>query len=298
MTLHQLNVFATVAKLRNFTLAADNLRVSQPSVSLLVKSLERELEVKLFEKLGNKVRLTVAGERLLQDTEEILARVEGIRERIDEIKGLKKGKISVGGSSSAATSFLPATVDKFKKQYPGVEVILKIERSTSLEKRLLEGELDLAVMGLAPRSPLLVYEIYREEDVVAIAPPSHPLTKKRSVSLELIAKERLITHDKGTLTRDLVEQRFAQLRLPFAPMLELNPQIGARDAIRSAVASGLGIGFLSQCHVVADVKAGRLKVLNVPHLKLKRPMYIAVHKNRQGSSFVQAFIALLKNYRG
>lgn len=297
MTLDQLEVFAKVAKLKSFSLAGEKLRVRQPSSSIVIRALERELEAKLFERVGNKVHLTNAGEELLHEAEEILHKVERIKERMEELTGLKKGKLSVGGSSTAAASFLPVAIERFKKEHPGIQVILKIERSNSLEKKLIEGDLHLAVMGQAPCSPVLVGELYREEDIVVIAPYEHPLAKRRIVPLELIAKEPLITHERGTLIRDLVEKRFAEAGLPFMPQMELDPQIGARDAIRSAVAGGVGLGFLTKCHVEADVKGRRVKILRVPEMDLKRTIYIAVHKKLYSSPLVQAFIDFLRHHK-
>lgn len=297
MTLHQLEVFAKVAKLRSFTQAGESLRIRQPSVTLLIKGLERELEVKLFEKLGNKVHLTGAGERLLQDAEEILAKVEGIKEGMDELKGLKKGRLTVGGSFTAAASFLTIAVQRFKKGYPGVDVTLKIQRSKTLERNLLDGELHLAIMGWTPHSPLLATEPYREEEIVVIARPDHPLTKKRSVPLELIAKEAFITNEKGTPIREMAERTFAERGLPFSVALEVDVQFGSRDAIKTAVASGLGIGLSFMCHVTWNVKAGHLKVLKVPELRLNRTLYIVIHKKWQGSPLVQAFIDFLRQYK-
>ena len=236
----------------------------------------------------------MAGERLLQDAEEIIAKVDGIKERMDEIKGLKKGKIRVGGSPIAAASFLPLTVQTFKKENPGVEVVLKIQRTDDLEKGLLEGQLDLALISWAPRSPTLLSE-HREEEIVVIAPPDHPLTRKRSVSLELLSKEALIALERGIPTREMVEQRFVQKAIPFAPSIEIGAEFGVRDTIRNAVASGLGIGFIAKCHVIGDIKAGRLKVLKMPELNLKRTIYIVMHKNRQTSTLVQRFRDFLKH---
>jgi DNA-binding transcriptional LysR family regulator len=294
MTLHQLKVFATVAKLGNFTQAAEELHIRQPSISLLIKGLEHELEIKLFEKLGNKVRLTVAGERLLQSAEDVSAKLEGLKEEMDEIKGLKRGEIKVGGTTTAAVSFLPTAIQKFKKQCPDVAVSLKIQRSKVLEKDLLDGELDLAILGRAPHSPLLVSQPYHEEEIVVIVPPKHPLAKKHSAPFELIAREPFITNEKGTPVRDMVERAFAERGLPFRVFLEVNVQSGGRDAIKSAVASGLGISVIFKCHVITDLKAGRLKVLKVPELDLKRILYIAVHRNKQNALPVQVFIRFLK----
>ena len=296
MTLHQLKVFLTVAKLKSYTLAAEKLRVRQPSVTLLVQGLERELKIKLFERLGNKIHLTRAGEELLLVADEIVGKAAGLKERVDEIKGLKKGKIAVGGSGIATATFLPLAVQSFKKEHAGIEVVLRIQRSDELERQLLSGELDLAILGRAPSSPLLLAEPYRDEEVSVIAPPDHPLAQMRLVSLALIAKEPLITYEKGTHIRDMVEARFSEAGIPFVPRLEVDHQLGARDAVKGTVAGGLGIGFLTKSHVVFDVKAGRLKMLKVPELNLKRTMYIAVHKNRKAVSLVQTLIDFLRRY--
>jgi DNA-binding transcriptional LysR family regulator len=237
----------------------------------------------------------VAGERVFQSAQEALSKVEGIKEEVEEVQGQRKGRIRVGGSSIAAATFLPEAVQTFKNKHPGVDVILKIQGSESLEKGLLEGDLDLAILGWAPRSPLIAFEPYREEQVVVIAPPNHPLTKKRSVSLELLAREPLITYGKGSLLRAMVEQSFLQNGLPFLPRLEFDVNFGCRDAIKRAVAKGLGVGFHSRCHILSDVEAGRLKLLNVPQLQLKRTTYVAFHKRRHPSSFAQAFAAVLRD---
>ena len=300
MTLHQLKVFLTVAKIKSFTQAAERLGVRQPSVSLVIKDLEDDLEVRLFEKLGHKINLTAAGELLLQDAADILAKADGLKERMDELKGLKKGKIAVGAAPSAAASFFPFVADAFKKQFSWVETTWRIDTSSGLEKNLLDGELDVAILGRAPKSPLIIGEVCHQEEIVAIAPPNHPLAKKGSVPLMRIAGEPIITDEQGggSMVRELLDERFARLGIPFTPHMELSPRIGGRDAVRSAVAGGLGIGFITKCHVIADVAAGRLKIIKVPDLKLKRSNYIAVHKSRHNSPLIQAFVKILKRIKG
>jgi DNA-binding transcriptional LysR family regulator len=297
MTLHQLKVFTTVAKIKSFTRAGERLGVRQPSVSLVIKDLEQGLQVRLFEKLGHKINLTAAGELLLQDAEDILAKAEGLKERIAELKGLKKGRIAVGASPGPAASFFPFVAERFKREFAWVETTLRIDISLSLEKSLLDGELDLAIVGRLPKSPLIISELFNQEDIVAIASPKHPLANQGSLPLMRIAREAIITEEKGgSLERDLLEERFAKLGIPFTPHMELSPRIGSRDAIRNAAAGGLGIAFITKCHVQSDVEAGRLKILKVPDLKLKRNNYIAVHKSRQKSPLVQAFIKVLKSH--
>lgn len=297
MTLRQLRIFATVAKLGSFTQAAESLRVRQPSVTLLIQGLEREFGVKLFEKLGNRIRLTGAGEKLLQSAEDVLGELESLKNQMDEIKGLERGRIRIGGSALAAASFLPVAIQKFKKEHPGIEVILKIQRTDDLEEGLLDGELDIAIVSWVLRSTLLVGEPYREEEIVAIAPPKHPLARKRSVSLETLAREPLIAPGKGIRARELLEQKFAQEGIPFVPGIEIAAPFAVRDTIRNAVASGLGIGFVAKCHVLGDIKAGRVRLLKVPKPGWMRILYIAMHKNRQNSSLVRAFRDFLKHDR-
>jgi len=297
MTLYQLKVFATVARLKNFSRAAEILHVRQPSVSLSIQGFQRELGAKLFDRLGKNMHLTRAGEEVFSRAEEILARADEIKEAIDEIKKLKKGSLSVGGSATAGATFLPGAVQAFKQVHPGVEVTLTIQRSGSLEKNLLEGSLDVAILGIPPHADAIAVEPYRHDEIVVVASPNHPLTKKRSVSLEHLAGEPLIMHEKGTFIRDRVEERFADKGLPFTVALEVNANFGARETIKKAVASGLGLGFLSKAFVASEIQTEQLRPLKVPEIEFKRMIYIAVHKNRKNSPFVHPFINFLRHYK-
>jgi len=297
MTLHQLEVFALVAKLGSFTKAAKELHIGQPSVSSLMVELQKELGIKLFEKLGIKTHLTEAGKRFLQKSQSILGMVKETKEEIDELKGFHKGKISIGGCGLATDSGLPSVVHTFKKTYPGVEIGLTVEESSRLEKSLLEGDLDLAVLSWASRSNLLISELWREEELIVIVSPEHPLAKKRAVSLGLLIKEPLIANLGSRFGWKLLEEKFAERGIAFQPTIEVKTQSRQRDAIKNAVLSNLGIGFLAKSHIVGDLKSGKLKTLRVPELKLKRPLYITVHKNRKDLPLTQAFTKALRNLK-
>jgi len=296
MTLHQLRVFLKVAELGSFTEAGRAIHTVQPSVSNLVKELSRELGAKLFERVSNKPHLTSAGEELRRRAQEIAAKVDQIKPAIEEITGAKRGRISVGGAALPAASFLPVAIQNFKKQHPGVDVTLTIEKSDTLEKKLLDGELDLAIIGRAHGSPRLYSEPYREEEVVVIASPKHPLTKRRSVTLEEAAKEPWISYVKGTV-RDMLEKIFADRGLQFKPMLEVDIELGGRDTIKCTVMNGICIGYLHKYHVLQDVKDGRLKILRIPDLNLKRTLHIVIRKTRANDSLVQAFVKFLRHYK-
>ena len=297
MTLHQLKVFTLAAKLGSFTEAGVTFNLRQPSVTALVQGLERDLKVKLFDRMGNKIRLTGAGERLLHLAKEMLAKADQITEEMDEIRGLEIGKLSVGASFTPGASFVPLAIQTFKRQFPGIDLHLKVDRSRTLEKNLLEGTVDLAILSHTPESPLLIGKAHRIEDIVIIAPPNHPLAKKRSVPLELLAKESFIMSKKGSHNRKEIEQAFAEKGLSLKIVLEVDVHYGTRDAAMTSVASGIGLAVNHMCHVIGDVKLGRLAVLNVPELKLKRTMNIVVRKNRESSSLILAFINFLDDYK-
>ncbi|HEY2987629.1 MAG TPA: LysR family transcriptional regulator [Candidatus Binatia bacterium] len=297
MTLWQFKVFLTVAKIGSFTQAGKALNVNQSSVTAVIRSLARELEVKLFEKVGVRAHLTRAGEELVPLARDLLDKAAGIKERMVEVDGLHKGSIAVGGAGVAAATFLLGAIDDFKNKHPGIKVALKIEATPALEKDLLEGQLDLAILGRAPQSPLVAGEFYAEEDVVAIAAPDHPLAKKRFVPLDLLAREQLVIRQEGDSVSEMVKKKFASEGYTIERRLEVVTDFGGRDIVKSAVVKGVGIGFIARCHIVGDAQAGRVKILKLPKLNLKRSMYIATHKKRQTSALVPVFVEFLRDYK-
>ncbi|HEY3305179.1 MAG TPA: substrate-binding domain-containing protein [Candidatus Binatia bacterium] len=232
---------------------------------------------------------------LLRRAQEALAIIEGTKDEIDEIQGLRKEKLNVGGSGLAA-SFLPAAIQTFKRAHPEIEVTLTIDRSRNLENGLLEGDLDIGVLSHV-HSPLLAHTLYGEDDLIVIASPNHPLTKKHSVPLELLAREPSVMFERGGLMYDMIQRRFAESRISFNPTLEVKTRSIARDAIKSAVSNGIGIGFIAKRHVEADIKAGRLKRLKVPEFNLKRQMYVVTHKKRNSGTPVKEFKDFLLQYK-
>ncbi len=294
MTIHQLEVFIAIAEASSFTETAEKLQIPKPSLPLLVQSLEREFKTKLIERLGNKISITAAGKTFMQYAKEMVDMVEALKEEIEENNGLKKGKITVGSTSLALNLFLLDAIQKFKEEHTEVDLILKVQRSASSEQMLLDRELDLAILGRTPSSSFIFAEPYFHDQIVVIAPPNHSMAKGRCVPLEMIAQEPLITLQEGADVRDQVEQVFTERGLPFVPMLEIEADCVGWDAVKNAVARGLGIGFVSKSHIVKDIEAGHLEMLQVSEFPLPRTMYIAFHKNMQCSVFTNAFIQLLK----
>jgi len=162
-----------------------------------------------------------------------------------------------------------------------------------LEKGLLDGSLDVAILSRPPGSPLLDSIRSRDEDVVVIAAPDHPLAKKRSVPLDLLAQESFIV-SKGSRNRRLIEDALAKKGLSLKITLEVDVLSGSRETFMTMAAKGLGLAVNNKSHVASDLKSGRLKMLNIPELNLKRAMHIGFRRNQQASSLIQEFIEVLK----
>ncbi len=231
-------------------------------------------------------------------TEDILARLAGLKEKVDEITGARKGKLIIVGSLLPGYSFLPLAVHKFSRQHPGIDVSLKVEGSSFIEKALLEGEIDIAIVSRVPQSSLLVVRNYRDEEIVVVASSNHPLAKKRSVSLGDLSKESFIMGKRGeSQIRDDVESLFAKKGVSLSVGLEVSSSFGSGNVIRTAVIAGLGLGFIIRESVKWYTKAGQLKILIAPEIKLKRRIVVAVHKNRKKSQLVRAFDEFFKRYK-
>jgi len=227
MTLHQLRVYSVVMKVQGVNAAARRLNLTQPSVSLVLKSLEDSLGVELYKRLRHKhLQPTDAGKVVLQFAEELILRETRLKEEIDEIQGLKKGKLIIGGSGLAGQTFLPQIVARFEKLHPGVEIFLRIEPTDILQEMLADGEVDIAVLALRQDRVThqgIEVEHYCDEEVVVVAPFTHPLTKRRSVSLKLLLEERFILGKKGdSRIREALEKLLNEKGLSCKQSMEIN----------------------------------------------------------------------------
>src|SRR5205085_12148063 len=194
MELHQLRYFMTVVREGTFTRAAERLYIAQPSLSEQIRKLETELGCQLFQRLGRRLALTSAGEALRPHAEKVLFEVEQARTRVQEVRGLRRGRVSIGVLPSPAARLLPRFLAEFRREHPGVEVVLREENaSADFEQLVHEGVLDLAVIRLPKRRPDLdVWFLFREPMVVVV-PPDHGLADRASLALGELADEPFVT---------------------------------------------------------------------------------------------------------
>jgi len=289
MDTRQLAAFCAVVERKSFSQAAERLGVTQPAVSLQVRSLEKRLGRKLLDRSGRRVEPTEAGLALYRGAQRMLA-LEG--QLIDELEagevGDLGGTLEVGASTGPGSTVVPVLLCEFQRENPGVAVSLSISDTQSVVDRVAERELELGVVGAARRHRGVVFEPFFRDEVVLACPPGHRFAG-RSVSLEELREEPLIVMQEGAGVRQVIEDelRRAGTRLrDLAPRLEL----GLQESVKSAVAAGHGVTFISRTAIEADLAAGTLETARVKGLEPSREISLVRSAGRSPTRAAEAFL--------
>ncbi len=295
MTLHQLRIFATVAKHLNITKASAELHITQPSVSQQLKFLEGECRVKLYKKLSRGIELTERGQLFLTDTVPLLLQVERLKEKFkDSHTDGQVGSLTIGGSHSQSVSFLPMLLAVFKETHPHVELTLRTDSSRALEQLVLNSEVEIAVITNPSNSSALNYELCRQESFVAFVSVTHPLAKKQQLTLAELAQAPLVFR-KGKDNHTRVSEVLKEVkRRGFK--LNIVMRCDSTESLKAAVKAGMGLGILYQDHVDQDAMRGELKKINIPELKMKLPSFIVYPKGISLAPNGQDFLTLLREW--
>ncbi len=293
MTLDQLRAFAVVAECGTISRATGVLALTQSAVSRQLQALEGELGTRLFLRDGRTMALTEAGRVFLEHARQVLASVSRAREAVDALKGLERGHLRVGAASTIGTYLLPPALGAFKEAYPGIDLTLEVANKAQVLERLLRGDIELAFAG--PRLPdgELTLEEYRQDELVAVVAPSHPLARSRTVTAGALAEEVFIMRERGSGTREIVEEEFRRAGIRPSHVME----IGTTEAIKQAVAANLGVSIVSRYAVALEVATGRLAFAPVEDLRLTRPLFTLHHRRRPLSRAATAFLELLQRER-
>ncbi|TMD14334.1 MAG: LysR family transcriptional regulator [Chloroflexi bacterium] len=291
VTLRQLRTFKTVADLNSFSLAAQRLKLSQPSVSYQVKELEETLGLPLLDRLGKRVQLTEAGTLLYGYARRMLDVLDEATVAIEEIRGIKRGSLRVGASTTVGIYLLPAALGAFKKLHPGLVISLEIGTRTRVQEQVLRNELDLAVVGPASKDPELAIIPFLSDELVVVAPAGHPLESSRSLGLKELADQPFIMREVASGSRLSFEKaaRKAGARLKVAM------ELGSNGAIKHAVESGLGLAVISRYACALEFSSGRLVELDVRGFPIRRDWHIVHLRRRRLPASVRSFIDFLKD---
>jgi DNA-binding transcriptional LysR family regulator len=241
MEIHQARVFLAVAREGSFSAAARRLYRTQPTVTMAVQKLERELGARLFERVGHGVRLTRAGRLFMESVGPLVEQWDRTSRRLQEsADGVLRGPVRVGAGEAGILYLLPGPIRSFLRRHPRVDVIIRHRPAAETLAMLRQGEIDFALRALPEPPADMTYFPFRTADRLVIAPPSHPIHKGKSLTLEVLSRYPFILPWPGSATRKLIEGLFAERGLP----LQISLEAGGWEAIKRYAGLGLGIGVV------------------------------------------------------
>jgi DNA-binding transcriptional LysR family regulator len=290
MNLNHLAIFHAVAQTGSMTLGAERLDISQPAVSKQVQELESALGVHLFDRIGRRVHLSQAGEILADYARRLFALEHEAAEAMADVLAVKRGKLVMGASTTIGTYLLPGVLAEFWRRHPGVEMLVQIENTEQVHRRLAGHEVDLGLTEGLVEDEDLEAEVFHRDELVMIAAPGHRLAGQPRVPISAVREEPFILREPGSGTRVVEERALARLKLPVRGVMAL----GSTEAIKRVVAEGVGLAIVSRLAVSAECAAGTLAVLPVAGLRIERPLHLVRRKGRRDGPALQAFRGILR----
>jgi len=292
MDTRQLQAFCAVVEKKSFSQAAEQLGVTQPAVSLQIRALEQRLGQSLLDRSGRRVEPTEAGRRLYRSARRMLALEEQLLEEVSAEDGPLAGTFAIGASTGPGAHLVPLLLCEFQREHPDLHVALSIWDTQTVIDRVADRQLELGVVGALRRHRSLEFEPLVRDEIVLAVPPGHDAAGG-TITVDELKEENLIVMQEGAGVRQVVEEelRRAGLRLRgVEPKLEL----GLQESIKSAVAAGYGVAFISRTAIEGELAAGRLAAAQVEGIEPARQIYIVRARGRSATRAAEAFLAFAK----
>lgn len=284
-----LKSFTAAAQCRSFTKAAHSLGITQSAVSQQIATLERDLGIPLFDRVGRRVVLTEQGQRLLDYAHRILALVEEAQREVGGGVTKVQGPLRIASSTIPAESVLPDILAAFREQFPDVFEQITISDSRDALQAVSQGDVEVAFVGEQPHQAGLSVEPIGTDELLLVASPAHSLAKQGSLTVKGLLSESVIVRERGSGSRHCVEQALHAHDV-FPDDLTIVMEANSNEAIRAAVERGAGVAFLSR-HIVSDsLAAGRLQQIRVRGLDTVRTLYLVTATDRAPSLAMRAFL--------
>jgi LysR family transcriptional regulator, low CO2-responsive transcriptional regulator len=288
LTIRQLEVLAMVGREGSVTGAAEVLHLTQPAVSMQLRQLEEQLELTMFETVGRRLQITEPGKELVRLAIELLARLDDLEETARSLRGVGHGRVRLGVVSTAKY-FAPRLLAQFLKMHAGLEFKLTVHNRAEIIDQLQSYAVDLGIMGQPPEDMPLEGTPFAPNPLVALAAPSHPLSLRRGLRPEDLADQPFIVRESGSGTRNAMDRYFADHEVKIRHVMEAD----SNETIKQAVMAGIGLGFLSLHTVRAELAAGRIAVLDVFGLPLRRQWYVVHSRQRRLTPAAEEFLQYL-----
>lgn len=285
-TFRQLQIFESIFRLGSFTRAAEELFLTQPTVSMQIKKLTDAVGMPLFEHVGRRVEPTQAGVELYHAVTQVFEVLSNLEMKVADLQGLKRGRLRIGVITTAKY-LAPEMLGEFSQEYPGIDLALKVTNRERIIERMLANEDDLYIMGQAPSGELEVESYqFAPNPLVVMANRKHPLVGKKNISLKQLSEEPFIIREPGSGIRDVTLKKFEAKKLRPNVRMEL----GSNEAIKHTIVGGLGVSVMSLHTLKLEGKNGPVALLDVEGFPIMRNWYIVHPKGKELSLAAQAFL--------
>jgi LysR family transcriptional regulator, putative pyruvate carboxylase regulator len=288
LTLRQIQIFLAVCRQQSYSKAAEELALTQPAISAQIRQLESVVGESLFDYLGKRLYLTPAGAALQRAGRDLLQRLVGLEMELAELRGVMQGTLSVAIESSAQY-FMPAELTRFAARHPKVGVVLEVVNHGEVLRRLRDNLDDLVVMGQLPHDRALAFTPFRDNELIAVAAPAHPLGGDLDIPLVRLSAEVLLVREGGSGTRRAFETYCQEQSVVFRQQR----QLGSLEAIKQGVQSGLGVAVLPREACAGELAQRRLMALSVRGLPLRRSWCAVYPRGKHLTPVAAAFLQQL-----
>jgi DNA-binding transcriptional LysR family regulator len=293
MDTRQLAAFVAVVERKSFTHAAEQLGLTQPAVSLQIRSLEQRFGRQLLDRSGRRVEPTEAGRRLYRRAQRLLALEEQlVEEVVTEEDGELRGTVEIGASTGPGGGVVPLLLCEFQLRNPEVEVSLSVFDTQHVVELVADRRLELGVVGAAPRHRSVVFEPFFRDEVVLACAPGHRFAGKK-LTLEQLRDEPLIVMQEGAGVRQVIEDELRQAGVRLRDF-DVRLELGLQESVKSAVAAGYGVSFISRSAVEAELTAGTLAAAQVDGLEPSREISLVRSARRPLTHAAEAFVAFAR----
>jgi DNA-binding transcriptional LysR family regulator len=283
-----LQVFQAVANERSYSRAAEKLYRTQPAISIAMRKLEDWVGQPLFVRGSGARALTDAGVLLLEYAERMLNLREEARKGLTELRGMKRGQVSLGVNESSIHALLPS-LERFRTRFPGIHVRVHRVFSRMIPRELLNHQLDIGVISYLPEERELTTVKFYQDSLTLVVWPGHKLAKRREVDISALGEESFVAHIVESPYRQRVVQMFARHRVTLRMDLEL-PTI---ESIKRFVEMKRGIAIVPRMCVEGEVARGDLRELRIRQMRIQRHLYLVYRQDRPLSAAAQALVQII-----
>ncbi|MEW6375975.1 MAG: LysR family transcriptional regulator [Thermodesulfobacteriota bacterium] len=294
MNLKQLEAFYLVVKRKSFTRAAEELNVTQPAITIQVKSLEKSLNLKLIQQVGKRVQLNEAGELLFQYAEKIFDLANEANEKMRDFKKLMRGTLRIGTTKNYARYIMPSLLSEFQGRFPRIKVILDEGNSEDMARSVLEMKNELAFISQLNLDRKIKSLFFSTVEFVLVASPEHRFSQRKSISLRELSGEPVILREKGSGSRAAILRKFQEYGIWPSVIIEAS----SLDFIVGYVKQNKGVSFMFEPDIKEEVEKGTLRVIPIEEGNIIFFTDIIYHREKSLSPPAQAFLKMVGERKG